>query len=203
MRPGIVAAFALAAALSAACTSTPDAAPASSSTAAPSTTTAAPSSTTSAPSSAARSARGLLVKQLGERAGIGNTPADARAWFTLERIEVDPKCDSATPAENGHMIALRFKVDTTALLDTSQHWFIAAQDFAVVGPDGVTDTNVSTGPGFGCLPDREYLPGSPYAPNSTYTGAVVLDSRYAAGTITYRPQVDLAGNGWEWAIPAR
>lgn len=189
--------------MSAACSPSPAAAPDTNPTSTPTTTTTAatstPSSTAGAPN---RSARGLLVKQLGERAGIGNSAADARAEFTLDRVEVDPKCTGSEPSANGHLIALSFTVTTTARLDPSQHWFIEAGDFAVVGPDGVTDSNVSTGPGLGCLPERDYLPGTPYTPSSKYVGKVVLDSRYASGVITYRPVVDLAGAGWEWTIPA-
>jgi hypothetical protein len=173
--------------------------PSSTSTSTPSATTS--TSTAPSPGAKVRSARGLLVKQVGERAGIGTTDSDARAWFTLDAIEVDPKCSGSTPPENGHLIALSFTVNTTALLDQSQAWFIRGQYFEVVGPDGITDAHLETGPGHGCLPDREELPGSPYAASSNYVGKVVLDSRYASGVITYRPPVELAGAGWEWTIP--
>ncbi|PRY43298.1 hypothetical protein [Umezawaea tangerina] len=190
--------------LGAASSSTTSAPSSSTSTSTPSATTPSSAQPAAAPSPGARvrSARGLLVKQVGERAGIGTTDSDARAWFTLDAIEVDPACAGTTPPENGHLIALSFTVNTTALLDRSQFWFIRAQHFEVVGPDGITDAHLETSAANGCLPDREELPGSPYAASSNYVGKVVLDSRHAAGMITYRPPVELAGAGWEWAIPA-
>jgi len=205
------AALAIAAALAlalAGCSASPVLGAASSSTASasntPSTSTPSattPSSTTPSPGAKVRSARGLLVKQVGERAGIGTNESDARAWFTLDAIEVDPKCTGTWPSENGHLIALSFTVNTTALLDQSQAWFIRAQYFEVVGPDGITDAHLETSAANGCLPDREELPNSPYAASSNYVGKVVLDSRYTSGVITYRPPVALAGAGWEWTIP--
>ncbi|MEU4802837.1 hypothetical protein [Actinosynnema sp. NPDC023587] len=121
-----------------------------------------------------------------------------RAWFTLDRIEVDAQC--AKPSENGHMIALTFSVDTTPLLDPAHHWFITPQHFAIVGPDGVTDTNVATAAAYGCLDSNDHLPRSAYAPSSKYSGRIALDSRYASGLITYRPGI--MAPGWEWPFPS-
>jgi len=200
MRSPLLAALLTATALSAACTSTPGAQqdPATSS---PPATTSSP--TTSTPSSTstdpARSARGLVVKKVGERAMIGNDESDMRASFTLDAIEVDPPCAEGGAPEHGHFIAVAFTVRTTALLDTSRHWFISPQEFQVVGPDGVTESDVSTTAGFGCLPNSEYLPKIPYTPGSTYTGKVVLDSRNPSGVITYRPY--FVTPGWEWVFP--
>lgn len=198
-----VAVLAITAALIAGCGSTPAAAPPSSTNSPTnSTSTSIPSPRpTAASGTRVRSTRGLLVKQVGERAGIGNNESDARAWFTLDRIEVGPKCTGTVQSENGHLIALTFAVATTALLDRSDLWFIRAQHFEVIGPDGITDAHVETSAGNGCLPDRDELPDKPYAASSNYVGTVVLDSRHASGLITYRPPVELAGAGWEWAMP--
>jgi len=197
-------------ALSAACTSAPEAAPPFSDTptASPSTTsatssTSSPSSTASiTPASPSRSARGLIIKALGE-AAIIETPdgTDVETRITLDQITVDGDCPSGQDASNGHLINLHFRVETTPKL-TQRGWAISPLDFAVVGPDGVTDTSVNPAVGYGCYTQKDALPTAPYTPASIYAGWLTLDTRHATGTITFRPPFMRGGTGWEWTIPA-
>lgn len=193
------------AALSAACSPAPAAAPDASVTGSSTTRTTAatstPLSTTSAP---VRSARGLLVKSIGQPAGFSTPAGVDQATFTLDAITVDAPCTGPYPkaAEQGHMVVLSFTVTTATTLLREEGWHIRPADFALVGPDGVTDTNLDTTAALMCLADRDLLPTEPYAPASKYVGKIALDTRHAAGTMLYRPRNMRDGGGWEWAIPA-
>lgn len=182
-----------------ACSSTPPplaGPPSSSSTSA--TATSAPSATSAAP---AKSPRGLLVKSLGQTAGFSNEKSGAlQAEFTLDAIEVDPKCTGpyVERPTHGHVVVLTFTVKTTPQYLADQGWMITGHDFAIVGPDGVTETALVTGAAFSCLTESEQLPTNPYAPASTYRGKLPLDTRNTKGTITYRPPVINVSGGWEW-----
>ena len=54
--------------------------------------------------------------------------------------------------------------------------------------------------GSSCLTGTDWLPSDTYAPASTYIGAVVLDTRYTSGIITYCPTVLMDGGGWEFTF---
>ncbi|XVV05821.1 hypothetical protein ACQPW3_10695 [Actinosynnema sp. CA-248983] len=194
--------LAVLAALSAACSSAPAAAPDASVTGTSTTTsgTSTPSSTASTP---ARSARGLLAKGIGQQAGFSTPAGVDQATFTLDAITVDDPCTGPYPkaAEQGHMVVLSFTVTTAATLLPEEGWHIRPADFALVGPDGVTDTNLDTTAALMCLADRDLLPTEPYAPASKYVGKIALDTRHPAGTVLYRPQNMRDGGGWEWPMP--
>lgn len=70
----------------------------------------------------------------------------------------------------------------------------------MIGPDGVTEDAVATGPAFGCLDQAEQLPVDPFSPSSKFRGSLVLDTRSDSGTLVFRPGV--GGAGWEWGFGA-
>lgn len=157
--------------------------------------------TTSPPPST--STRGLLVKAIGQPAHWATNNNVKQATFVVDAVQVDPKCtgEFSKPAERGHLVVLSFTVTTTPDYRADQLWSITAHDFSIVGPDGVTESSLSTGPAFSCLRNEEYLPTEPYATGSKYIGKIVLDTRNASGVVTYRsPAIGLQG-GWEWQIP--
>ncbi|MCO1579328.1 hypothetical protein M8C13_26600 [Crossiella sp. SN42] len=155
------------------------------------TTPPAPSTTTAARK---QSARGNLVKNVGERAGWTTRDQELAADFTLTAIEVDPRCKAQWENTGGkHMLVLSFTVETTAKLPADQAWWIMAHDFEVIGPDGFTESALVPD-GYGNCP-KDLLPTRPYAPASKFTGKLVLFSKHAHGTLVYRMASDV---GWEW-----
>ncbi|MDX3662375.1 hypothetical protein PV646_34155 [Streptomyces sp. ID05-26A] len=194
------AALAVMAAALTACSSTPPplAAPPSATSSAATTATTATTASSAAPS---RSPRGLLVKAKGQTAGFSDQQSGAQqADFTLDAIEVDPPCTSqfTEKPEHGHRVVLTFTVKTTPQYRADQGWMITGHDFAIVGPDGVTETALVTGAAFMCLDQKEWLPTNPFAPASTYRGKLPLDTRNSGGVITYRPPTVNPSGGWEW-----
>jgi hypothetical protein len=157
------------------------------------TTSAAAPSTTPGPTI---NQRGNIVKQLGEVGGIKNTAAGP--WivsFTVDAIRVDPQCDAPGASEplNGHFIAVDLHVTTDPSL--TDQVFIAEKDFAIVGPDGVTDTNV-VGYGWECLRNR--FPDNPLGPGQEYVGSIVLDTAKTSGALVFTPYLNQDNSGWEW-----
>ncbi|WP_086665502.1 hypothetical protein [Lentzea kentuckyensis] len=146
------------------------------------------------------------MKAVGQTAGFSNEKSGAQqADFTLDAVEVDPKCTGpyVEKPEHGHVIVLTFTVKTTPAYLAEQAWMITGHDFEIVGPDGVTETALVTGAAYSCLAEAEQLTTDPYAPASTYRGKLPLDSRNTSGTITYRPPAINLSGGWEWQFPAQ
>jgi len=164
----------------------------------PTTTSAAPE--TAEPTGPARSDRGNLIKQLGEEGGYGN-PEDPDGpnvfTFAVDAIRVDQPCDSgfADAPDNGHFIGIDIRAATTA--DFSSDWFIqfTADHFEVIGPDGLTITNVS-GRGYSCMDDSSAFTLDTLGPAQQYAGTVVIDSPVTSGTLVYKAPGE--PDGWEW-----
>ncbi|WP_258905276.1 hypothetical protein [Actinokineospora sp. UTMC 2448] len=159
------------------------------------TTTTTTTPTTTKP---ATSERGNVPKKLGEEAGVTNEDGATMLTFTLDSIDKSGRCtgEFAEKPENGHFLILHLRVTTAAEFDE----MVAAgmfnpYDFAVVGPDGVTETNLSTVATYSCLNESAPLA---LAPGSKYRFSIVLDSRSTKGVLTYRP--GFMASGWEWPL---
>jgi hypothetical protein len=148
------------------------------------------------------SPRGLIPKKLGQVAAIGDDPTNPDLSFTVDAITVDGGCPAqfAQKPENGHFIVLSMTVKTSVTMDKTLFFIVGSHDFATVGPDGVTETNVSTVGAFSCLPDQEQFPMQPLGPGSQYVGKVVLDSRNTHGILEFRPPMLIDNSGWEWTF---
>jgi len=168
-----------------------------------------PSPTTSPPALAApeTTPRGTIPKQIGELAGYG--PActgpitECEVRFVIDEITVDPECSRqyAMASENGHLVAVRFNVETSPTFDPMMIPFAPnAYSLSIQGPDGFTDAGLSTDAAYVCMTEQEMLPPGDFAPASRYVGTVVLDSKYDRGILMFRPEGGGFG-GWEWQIP--
>ena len=148
------------------------------------------------------SPRGLIPKTLGQVAAIGDDPTNPDLSFTVDAITTDGGCTSqfAEKSENGNFIVLSMTVKTSVTMDKTLFFMVNAHDFATVGPDGVTETNVATAGAYSCLTDREQFPSQPLGAGSQYVGKVVLDSRNAHGILEYRPPMLVGNSGWEWTF---
>jgi hypothetical protein len=165
-----------------------------------------PATTAAATSARKESPRGAIMKKVGEVAALcaDDSCTQFAVTFTLDRIEVNPKCtgkyarQSGSKPERGHFVALTFTVKTTEKFAADQALFtINPYDFSVVGPDGLTETMSPGSSTYECLPNSELLPTAEYAPASQYVGKVLLDTKHPKGILMFRPPATGAG-GWEW-----
>jgi hypothetical protein len=146
------------------------------------------------------SPRGLIPKTIGQVAAIGDDASNPDLSFTVDAIAADAPCTGqfAAKPENGHFLVLSMTMKTSVTMDKTLIFGVNPFDFSVVGPDGVTETNLATGAGFTCLSDRERFPAQQLAAGSQYAGKVVLDSRNTHGILEYRPPMLVENSGWEW-----
>jgi hypothetical protein len=154
-----------------------------------------------------RSQRGNVIKEIGETAGSYTDPADPQGsiWleFQITDIELDGSCTAefAEPAENGAFIFVTLSVSTTSEwpseLEDINVDFIP-DDWSIVGPDGLTESNLDTFATYSCLDEREMLPTGGIGPGENVVGKVALDSANTSGVLVFRPWWNGGGPGWEW-----
>lgn len=169
----------------------PDSAPSVSETASPS------ASVTPAPK---KSARGNLIKQVGESAGAGIASGEVVLSFKVTSIEVDPTCTSpyATPPENGHFLAVHMEVETTAALAEAVNPSFFTREWGAITADGMTsNAPTDTSAAYGCMAESETLPGN-FGPGERGAGTVVLDVASPSGVIVLDDTVNGRTYGWEW-----
>lgn len=151
--------------------------------------------------------RGNLAMGLGEIASlwldVDNDFCDEEALaFSVDRIEVDPPCDSrhaAKPANGRHYVVLTITAETTELLDPADPLTSTGflpMHFSVVGPDGITTTSLDGV--YDCLTASDMLSYARLAPSSRYAGKVLLNSPYDSGIVVYNPP--LSDSGLEWTF---
>lgn len=143
------------------------------------------------------SARGNVVKEAGQWAGLiynGDTTVD----FRFTAIEVDPECtgEYVQEPERGHFIALDVEVETYKELSNSDGTFqLAGNYFKTIGADGITSIDGNTSASsYSCFPESAYLPGD-LGPTEKATGKIVLDTSDTSGVLIYSHG---PGPGWEW-----
>ena len=163
----------------------------------PTKTSAAP--TTAEPAAPARSDRGNIIKQIGEEGGnYLNEHSDELVFrFAVDAIRVDQDCNSEYPQEpaNGHFIGIDVRAATTANLPPDFFVHMSADQFQVIGPDGLTVTDV-WGTAYSCLDTASSFTSDQLGPAQQYAGTVVIDSPVTSGTLVYKHDGD--STGWEW-----
>jgi hypothetical protein len=149
------------------------------------------------------SSRGNMIKKLGEEAGIcgDDSCKSVAVRFSVDEVKVDAACTEqfAGPASNGHMIAVKLRISTASDMrpEVGMDLF-NPNDFAIIGPDELTESSLATQAAYSCLNDREKLPTAGLAPGSKYQATIVLDSRNTGGALQFRPSGSTVGLGWEW-----
>lgn len=149
--------------------------------------------------------RGLLVKEIGEVAGLGDSPVEAMAEFTVDSIEVAGACTSeiAEEPENGYFVMVTI---TATVQPGFAEWFEAESgwaggmpfdtySFGLIDADGVVVNAPDTWGALSCLADADMMPDE-VTDGKTATGTVVLDSPTPSGVVTFQP-TGVEG-GWEW-----
>lgn len=166
---------------------------------------AAAESATPAPNEPKRSARGNLIKEIGQGAGTSDPETkDQLATFVVNSIEVDPVCtrpDAATyPPENGHLIALDVSIETFPELSETEwpKFALNPYNMKVIAPNGTTsNANLSTMASSGCFDDSELVPVNGLGPAEKVTGKIVLDSEVASGVLVVSEN---GVTGWEYTF---
>jgi hypothetical protein len=72
-----------------------------------------------------------------------------------------------------------------------------ATDFSIIGPDGITESNVDTYAASSCLPEGDLLPMA-IGPGENVVGKVVLDTAAPSGVVVFKPWYGGGATGWEW-----
>lgn len=157
---------------------------------------------TSAAPEAPKSARGNLIKQIGEGAGITDEGKQV-VTFVVNSIAVDVPCTGnyPSPVENGHILVLDVSIVTEpGLAESLDPTFQMNPNwFTEIAPNGTTsNAGLATMATYSCLPDAEVLPQM-MGPGENVTGKVVLDVTNPTGTLVFK----YGGNtsGWEWTYP--
>jgi hypothetical protein len=156
--------------------------------------------TTSATHSGLRTSQGWLIKGIGETAGFsGERLDDALVKFTVDRIEVNPKCDQygQSPKEGNKTVVLYVTMSTGQInQDEASQAALVFNPFYIKGvtADGfVHDAE----PGF-CLGFEGAFP-SQLAPNAKYSGRVDVELPASATTVASVSTLD-SSQGWAWQI---
>jgi hypothetical protein len=147
-----------------------------------------------------QSERGNLIKQLGETAAFGPTQSQLVVSFAIDKITVDPKCTSAyaQKSEHGHLVKIDLRAETDKALPTDGFYMLTGWDFATVGADDITETQLVTGASAMCLDESDTFHNAEFAPGSKYRGSIVVDTKNPAGALIMKPSFMLGSGGWEW-----
>jgi hypothetical protein len=136
---------------------------------------------------------------IGEVAVLYGGMGQQLASFTVTEIVVDPLCDvEPAPAPvNGHFVALRFDVETSAELARDPVPFLtfAGYFWRAFDAEGAATVDV-VGHSPLCFDDTQLLPFE-IGPDQRVSGLVVLDVTATSGLLVYNPFV--SGGGWEWS----
>lgn len=142
--------------------------------------------------------RGNLPKQFGERIAL-NGPGNSSValYWSVNAFALDAPCpDTPTRPDNGHFAFFEIEAETepdmAGLAPDVLHSTIS-DTWSIIGPDGTTETNVTTGASMMCADSP------PLTPGNTYRYMLVLDTQHTEGTLVYRPD---EGAGWEWSFGA-
>ena len=151
----------------------------------------------------ATSQRGNHIKAIGDTAGMYETdPANPWLEFQITAATLGGECTSefAEDPENGKFLIL----DITA--STATNWPADLQgmtvdftptDFDVIGPDGITESNLDTVSTYSCLDEADQLPMA-IGPGENVVGKVALDTAAPSGVVVYKPWYSGGAGGWEW-----
>ncbi|NLU81629.1 hypothetical protein [Rhodococcus sp. HNM0569] len=138
---------------------------------------------------------------LGQYVGLKDSSIDVATW-TVRDIRVDTGCpnDSVSANKNGHTILADVELVTGPDYEPSQFPNLLSpfkgNAWSIVGPDGVTETAITTPHSYGCA-SVDY----PDAMNSAsrYQFTLAFDSRNPTGTLVSELRAGTSRIGWTWA----
>lgn len=146
------------------------------------------------------SARGNLVKELGQLAGTSSLTGDVvTSRFAVTDLVVDFACTSgfAEAPANGRYLGIHVNVETTPELTESEFPWISftAYDWQAYDAEGKR-LNDPVANAWSCLDAGDQLPAQ-IGPGQSVSGWMVLDVAAPSGVVA----LTMLGNptGWEWA----
>ncbi|QFG69055.1 hypothetical protein [Ornithinimicrobium pratense] len=153
------------------------------------------------------SERGLLIKEIGQAAGIGDPADEATVAFTLTDVVVDFECTAdpmmVDPPANGHYVAFEWEVETgsadamtEAFYDSS--FTLSEWDLSVLDENGKLLNDIS-GNALWCVESADSLPTA-IGPKQTASGLIVLDLEVTSGILVVNGSSWGVQGGWEWAF---
>lgn len=156
---------------------------------------------TPTPTGPAKSARGNLIKDIGQKAGtVDPSTGKALIDFTVTAIEPDFTCTAkyADKPTNGHYLAITLDITTSPDWNSDESWMSFQSDaWSVVSPEGKTE-NDSSGQGYTCVDSSQEVPYE-LGPGEHVEGKVILDTAYTSGAIVLKIPGQSVG-GWEWSF---
>lgn len=148
------------------------------------------------PSEPERSARGNIVKELGEDAGFVDLDTGELMFrVNIEEFHFGYKCGSHSegPA-NGNFVAFDIEAETTEAWPSDDFIQVTMHDFRAWDADG-TRINDITENVYSCDIDNE-MPYDTFRPSEKVRGTIVLDLPDVSW-VSYDPYGE---GGWEWLV---
>jgi hypothetical protein len=81
----------------------------------------------------------------------------------------------------GHFVKVDLRAETKPNMPADSYYSINAAEFSTVGEDGLTESQVWTGPSIGCLDESEQFPSGQLAPGSKYRNSIVIERKTRPG----------------------
>jgi hypothetical protein len=161
-----------------------------------------PAPATEVPTRSPLTERGTIPTTTGEKVEVRGTGGVFVLGFTVNKIQVDPKCNApdvykkdAVPTAGGHFVAMSVDVETGAEFRNSGS-FLDASEY--IGPDGYTvASGAGSWPSYLCAGDQDRLTSAP-KPGSKYRGVIMLNVPTVPGSVV----ITDGKNRWEYQIPA-
>ncbi len=152
-------------------------------------------------------ARGNIVKQLGEDAGVGGLErgVDTAVW-TVDEVVTDVDCTEPYHSyqPEGHLAAVDLRLSTGPdFADyTSGTATVSSYNFQFIDPAGVTHTTLGTIATYSCLSQSDMFPSAQLGSAQNYEGKVVLDLPATEGTLVFSPTWagTFTNTGWEYRV---
>lgn len=122
-----------------------------------------PSASATASAAATRSARGNLIKKIGQPAGFTSDDGGTQAATFVIKSIAPIKCTEpyAQPAKNGHFLAATVDLQTFPVLADSSNPMVMMQspNWKFIASNGTTFNADLGGNSYGCIPEAEMIPG--------------------------------------------
>lgn len=153
-----------------------------------------------------KSARGNIVKKLGEGASITDsmTPGNPEVVnFTINSITPGACTEPyAQPPVNGNIFIVDVTVETKPELANAmmKSYSMSGYDFKYIAPNGTTfNGDLGTMATYGCLPDSATFPSAGMGPAEKITAKVVLDVPQPSGILVLKAPLSNT-MGWEYTF---
>lgn len=135
---------------------------------------------------------------LGEETTLTGSGTEILTYAVTSIVEGEQNCPGTVynEIENGHLLVVGMKVTTTAAFDPDNYSTVLSPykgGWTIVGPDGITETGITSAAAYGCTDDQ--IPRD-FARSSTYQYKISFDTRNTTGLLKY--SVGQAMSSWRF-----